>query len=79
MSKCETCGSQGSNLFEVVKDGVARKFDSFECAIESMAIPCKNCGCLITGRQFVADGNSYCCDVCRQHAEVRSHQMSGSI
>ena len=75
MSKCETCGNQDSNLFEVIKDGVSKKFDTFECAIKSMAAPCDNCGCLMTGVQKVFDNKAYCCDQCHEQSRHKPEQM----
>ncbi len=71
MTKCETCGRQNEGLFEVIKDGVSRTFDSFDCAIEAMARPCKNCGCLITGNDSLDGDITFCCGACqRQFAEL---------
>ena len=78
MSKCETCGNQDNDLFEVIKDGVSKKFDTFECAIKSMAAPCENCGCLITGTQKVSNDKAYCCDACQRQSVSESNELAGT-
>lgn len=72
MSKCEQCGEQNENLFEVVKDGQSRKFDSFDCAIQSMAEKCSNCGCLITGKSHRHGDAGFCCQVCVTQSKILS-------
>ena len=78
MTKCETCGNQNNDLFEVIKDGISKKFDTFECAIKSMAAPCENCGCLITGLQKISDEKAYCCDVCHQQSLSGAGYLAGT-
>lgn len=48
-AQCETCGNQYDKAFEVVMEGKSRKFDSFECAINSLAPQCTHCGNRIIG------------------------------
>ncbi len=79
MGKCETCGSQNSDLFEIVKDGVTRTFDSFECAIQSMATKCYNCGCLITRRPHFTGDKAYCCNACQKQYDAGFNQLSGRV
>jgi len=79
MTKCETCGSQTGDLFEVVKGGVSRTFDSFECAIEAMARPCENCGCLITGNDAVEGASIFCCSACQQQSLKLEKKLSKAV
>jgi len=79
VSKCETCGSQNGDLFEVVKDGVSRTFDSFDCAIEAMAALCGNCGCLVTGKNSVDRNDGFCCKACHQQASDSSDKLVGAV
>ena len=70
MNKCETCGSENEELFEIVSKGVSYKFDTFECAISSLATACENCGCLITGRKLDQNGQSFCCQGCVEQSSA---------
>lgn len=79
MSKCDQCGGQSSNLFEVVQNGESRKFDSFDCAIQSMAASCDNCGCLITGKQHSLRDEIFCCQSCLQQSKTKAHALSESV
>jgi hypothetical protein len=71
MARCETCGNDYDKAFEVVKDGESHVFDSFECAIHSLAPPCDHCGCKIVGHGIEADGAMFCCAHCASHAGVQ--------
>ena len=81
MSKSETCSNQNSPFFEVVvtKDGVTRTFDSFDCAIEAMAPPCENCGCLITGSNSVEVDTEFCCSACQRQAAESSNRLMEAV
>jgi hypothetical protein len=65
MATCEVCGNDYDKAMEVsVAGGVARTFDSFECAIHALAPSCAHCGCRIIGHG-VEDGDAiYCCASC---------------
>jgi hypothetical protein len=49
MAKCETCGNDYDKSFEVVMEGRTHTFDSFECAIYTLAPACAHCGVRIVG------------------------------
>ena len=49
MPKCEVCGNDYDKAFTVTMKGKAHIFDSFECAIHSLAPKCAHCGCTIIG------------------------------
>ena len=64
MAQCETCGNEYDKAFQVTLEGRSHTFDSFECAIHSLAPPCAHCGCKVVGHGVEADGSFYCCAHC---------------
>jgi hypothetical protein len=64
MAVCELCGNDYDKAFEVKIDGDSHTFDSFECAIHSLAPTCSHCGVRIIGHGIEADGTFYCCAHC---------------
>jgi hypothetical protein len=71
MPRCDTCGNEYDKAFQVVMNGRAHMFDSFECAIHKLAPTCKHCGCRIIGHGLEANGVFYCCDHCAAKAGVK--------
>jgi hypothetical protein len=70
MAKCETCGNDYDKAFDVVMNGQAHVFDSFECAIHALAPVCMHCRCRIIGHGVEANGTMYCCAHCAQRSGV---------
>ena len=70
MAKCELCGNDYDKTFTVEMDGESHTFDSFECAIHTLAPACAHCGCRIVGHGVEADGIVFCCAHCAEHAGV---------
>ena len=70
MPTCETCGNDYDKAFQVVMNGQAHTFDSFECAIHALAPKCEHCGTRIVGHGLENDGTYYCCDHCAQEEGV---------
>ncbi len=66
MAKCETCGNEYDKSFEVVMQGRTHTFDSFECALFTLAPACVHCGVRILGHGLEKDGQMYCCNHCAQ-------------
>jgi hypothetical protein len=62
--QCETCGNQYDKAFEIILDGRRHVFDSFECAIESVAPRCAHCHCRIIGHGVEEGDQIYCCGNC---------------
>lgn len=60
MAQCETCGNDYDKTFVVQMNGKAHTFDSFECAITTLAPRCKHCGNRIIGHGVEAAGDYYC-------------------
>jgi hypothetical protein len=71
MAVCEVCGNDYDKSFEVTTGGTTHVFDSFECAIHSLAPTCAHCGCRVIGHGVEADGTIFCCAYCAQHEGVR--------
>ncbi len=75
MARCETCGNDYDKSFEIKSaDGSTRTFDSFECAIHSLAPECAHCGCKVIGHGIEANGAFYCCAHCAQESGVSGAQ-----
>jgi len=74
MAICETCGNDYHLSFEVRIGGKSHVFDSFECAIHSLAPICGHCGCRIIGHGIEAEAKFYCCAHC-----ARSDHEPGAV
>lgn len=70
MAQCELCGNDYQRSFEVVMEGKRHVFDSFECAIQSLAPECEHCGCRIIGHGIEAGEAFYCCAHCARESGV---------
>lgn len=70
MPRCERCGNDYDKTFDVVKNGQHHTFDSFECAIATLAPRCDNCGVTIVGHGLEAEGRYFCCNHCAAEAGV---------
>lgn len=64
MARCETCGNEYDKAFSVTVGGRSHIFDSFECAIHTLAPACAHCGCKIVGHGVETDGTFFCCAHC---------------
>lgn len=64
MNQCELCGNEYDKTFEVVIAGNKHVFDSFECAIATLAPSCHHCGCRVIGHGVEVNGVVYCCANC---------------
>jgi hypothetical protein len=72
MARCETCGNDYDKSFQVIAaDGGRHTFDSFECAIHSLAPSCAHCDCRIVGHGIEQEGTMYCCANCAAQSGVR--------
>jgi hypothetical protein len=70
MPTCDVCGNDYDKAFTVTLEGQTHTFDSFECAIHSLAPVCEHCGCRIIGHGVEADGRMFCCAHCAERAGV---------
>lgn len=64
MSICDTCGNDYDKAFTITRGTETGVFDSFECAIATMAPTCAHCGCRIMGHGVEADDTMFCCSHC---------------
>lgn len=71
MKTCECCGNTYDKCFEVSMNGETHVFDSFECAIQTLAPTCEHCGCRIVGHGVEDDGSMYCCAHCARESGVK--------
>jgi hypothetical protein len=71
MAKCEACGNDYDKTFTVTMNGMAHSFDSFECAINSLAPRCRHCGNRIIGHGIEAGSDMFCCAHCAHDEGVR--------
>jgi hypothetical protein len=70
MPRCEACGNDYDQTMEITYQGRRHVFDSFECAVHSMAPRCGHCGCPIVGHGVESDGAMFCCANCARRAGV---------
>ena len=70
MAACERCHNDYDKSFEITLGGETHTFDSFECAIATLAPQCDQCGVRIIGHGLEADGRFFCCDHCAEQAGV---------
>lgn len=61
MAICETCGNHYDRCFDIIIGGKRHTFDSFECAIASVAPTCAHCSCRIIGHGVEAGEQMFCC------------------
>ena len=71
MPRCERCGNDYDKAFQVMMAGKSHTFDSFECAIQSLAPTCAHCGTRIIGHGLEKDNRMFCCDHCAEHEGVK--------
>lgn len=71
MGRCQHCGNEYDKSFDIVQDGESHTFDSFECAIATMAPRCEHCEVTIIGHGLEAAGRMFCCDHCAEKAGVQ--------
>lgn len=68
MPRCEVCGNEYENCFEVVQGETRHVFDCFECAVYLLAPCCAHCNVRILGHGIDASGVTYCCTHCAEAA-----------
>ena len=71
MANCETCGNDYDGSFEVTLGGTTHTFDSFECAIQTLAPLCEHCGVRIIGHGLEKSGRMFCCNHCAEGEGVK--------
>lgn len=71
MGRCQHCGNEYDKSFDIIQNGESHTFDSFECAIATLAPRCEHCGVTIIGHGLEAEGRMFCCDHCAEQAGVQ--------
>jgi len=64
MAQCEVCHNEYDKSFQVITNGKTHVFDSFECAIHSLAPTCEHCGCRVIGHGVEVGDRIFCCAHC---------------
>jgi hypothetical protein len=64
MPTCDKCGNDYDKSFQITAQGKTHTFDSFECAIQTLAPTCSHCGVRIIGHGLEKNGNVFCCAHC---------------
>jgi hypothetical protein len=72
MPRCEVCGNDYDQTMEITYRGRRHVYDSFECAIHSMAPRCTHCGCPIIGHGVESEGRMFCCANCARKVGVET-------
>jgi hypothetical protein len=70
MKNCECCGNSYDKVFEIKMGGTVHVFDSFQCAIQTLAPRCMHCKVPIIGQGMEARGQYFCCAHCARAAGV---------
>ena len=68
MGTCEVCGNEYDKAFEIRINGQRHTFDSFECAIQTLAPICKHCSCRIIGHGVEVGDQMFCYAHCAKSA-----------
>ena len=70
MAKCDACGNDYDKSFQITMQGKQFTYDSFECAIHTLAPSCSHCAVRIIGHGLESNGRMFCCDHCATKAGV---------
>lgn len=68
MAICDSCGNDYDKAFQLTAGGRTYTFDSFECAIRTVAPHCAHCDVPIVGHGLEQEGTMYCCAHCATKA-----------
>jgi hypothetical protein len=72
MARCEMCGNDYDKAFTVtMPGGDDHVFDSFECAVHSLAPSCPHCGCRVMGHGVESGESIFCCAHCARESGVQ--------
>lgn len=70
MAKCDCCGNDYDKSFQITISGKTHTFDSFECAIHTVAPRCHHCSVPIIGHGLEQGGRMFCCAHCAEGANA---------
>ena len=71
MAVCDMCGNEYDKAFTVTMAGKTHTFDSFECAIHTLAPTCAHCRCRIIGHGVESHGTFFCCAHCAHKSGIK--------
>jgi hypothetical protein len=71
MAACDACGNDYDKAFQLTARGKTYTFDSFECAINTVAPICAHCGVRIVGHGVEKSDKIYCCAHCAAQEGVK--------
>lgn len=78
MAKCDKCGNNYDKSFQVsTAGGKTYTFDSFECAIHTLAPTCAHCDVRIIGHGLEKSGQIFCCNHCAEAQGVTTLKDRG--
>ncbi len=72
MATCDRCGNDYDKAFEVRMGSKSHTFDCFECAIQTLAPTCTQCGLRIIGHGVEAGGDMFCSAHCARTAGIQT-------
>ena len=78
MKTCECCGNTYDKAFEVSIGGTVHVFDSFQCAIATLAPRCHHCKVAIIGHGMEAREKFFCCAHCARMAGITDVKDRGN-
>lgn len=70
MGKCDACGNEYDKSFQIMSLGKTYTFDSFECAIHTLAPACAHCGVRVLGHGLESSNRIFCCGHCAKKSGV---------
>ena len=70
MARCEKCGNDYKDTFQISMHGKEHTFDSFECAINVLAPKCSHCQTQILGHGLESSGKFFCCVHCAKSSGI---------
>jgi len=70
MGICDSCGNEYDKSFDLNIAGKTYTFDSFECAIRTVAPRCEHCAVPVIGHGLEQGGRVFCCAHCASEKGV---------
>ena len=76
---CERCGNWYDKpiVIRTHDSSDEHVFDSFECAIDTLAPRCEHCGCRVIGHGIEDEGRIFCCASCARSSVSRAWPTAG--
>jgi hypothetical protein len=64
MTSCEVCGNRTVDPYRVVFEGTVHFYDTLECTIYALAVPCDCCGAEVIGLGVETEAGVFCSPYC---------------